>query len=364
MNRIISALSAAAIALAAVSTTAAQAAGNAENMQKHAAKPAPHKTEGPLQVRANAPDHYVVQKGDTLWKIAEIYLTQPWRWPEIWRMNRGDIKNPNLIYPGELVLLDTVGGRPRLRLGKQIVDLEPQVHVEQLSEAIPAISPELIEPFIVRPIVRDVEKTPGPRIIALAEEGRVLAGNGDEIYAIGLNGDEPRWQIYRPGEPLKDPATGEILGYESFHLGMADLVKKGDPVSILRVRTVTEEIKKGDYLAPAEEADIESWVPHAPAGDMDGLIVSVYGGVSTGGKNSVIVTNLGSTSGIAPGDVLALYSKRTAKYEDDDGRQQTAQLPEDRYGLIFIFRVFDRVSYGLVMEASHPLAIGDAVKNP
>ncbi|MDR0997336.1 MAG: LysM peptidoglycan-binding domain-containing protein [Zoogloeaceae bacterium] len=364
MNRIISVLFAATTTLAAAFAGSALAADETANPQPSAAKPAPAKAQTPLRTRANAPDHYVVQKGDTLWKIAEMYLAEPWRWPEIWRMNKGDIKNPNLIYPGEVVLLDMSGGRPRLRLGKRVVELQPQVHVEELSEAIPAISPGLIEPFIVRPIVDDVEKTPGPRIIALAEEGRVLAGNGDEIFVMGINEDLPRWQIYRPGQPLKDPNTGEVLGYESFHLGMADVVRKGDPVSVLRVRSVKEEIKKGDYLAPAEEADIESWVPRAPAGEMDGAIVSVYGGVSTGGKNSVIVTNLGESSGIAPGDVLAIYSKRMARYQDDEGRSQTAELPEDRYGLVFVFRVFDRVSYALVMEAAHPLAIGDAVRNP
>lgn len=322
----------------------------------------------PLKLAANAPESHIVVKGDTLWGISGKFLKEPWRWPEIWRLNKDQIKNPHLIYPGDVVLLDMSDGTPRLRLGKGVktsgnVKLSPKVHSELIDKEIPSIPAHVIEPFISRPLVvgeKDLENA--PRIIG-TEESRVIVGNGDSIYVLGVQEEHPKWYIYRPGVPLKDPGTGEILGYEAFYLGTAAVKRPGE-VSIMEVQTAKEEIIKGDLLVPAELPDLKSYVPRKAEFELSGQIVSVYGGVGAGGKDSVIAINQGIQHGVEVGHVLGLFTKRTTTYRDKDGRNQTKELPEERYGVVFIFRAFDRISYGLVMEAEQPLVAGDAVHNP
>lgn len=318
----------------------------------------------PLKLADNAPDRHIVVKGDTLWDISGKFLQEPWRWPEIWRLNKDQIKNPHLIYPGDIVYLDYVDGQPRLRLGKPVQGkLSPKVHEEAIGKEIPSIPPNVIEPYISQPLVVDADELKdAPRIIG-TPESRVIVGNGDEIFVLGVQEDHPKWYIYRPGTPLKDPASQEILGYEAFFLGTAQ-VKQAGEVTIMDILTSKEEILKGDLLLPAELPNLRSYVPHRAEQDISGLIMSVYGGVNAGGRHSVITINQGSQAGIEVGHVLGMFSKRSTMFKDKDGRNQTMALPEERYGLVFIFRTFDRVAYGLVMEATHPLAIGDAVRNP
>lgn len=322
----------------------------------------------PLKLAPDAPESHIVVKGDTLWGISGKFLKEPWRWPEIWRLNKDQIKNPHLIYPGDVVLLDMSDGRPRLRLGKGVktsgnVKLSPKVHSELLDKEIPSIPAHVIEPFISRPLVvgeKDLENAPS---IIGTEESRVIVGNGDDIYVLGVQEDHPKWYVYRPGVPLKDPGTGEILGYEAFYLGTAQVKRPGE-VTTMEVQTAKEEIIKGDLLVPAELPDLKSYVPRKAEYELTGQIISVYGGVGAGGKDSVIAINQGIQHGVEVGHVLGLFTKRTTTYRDKDGRNQTKELPEERYGVVFIFRTFDRVSYGLVMEATHPLVAGDAVHNP
>jgi hypothetical protein len=322
----------------------------------------------PIRLADNAPDHYVVVNGDTLWAIAGKFLKEPWRWPEIWRLNKEQIKNPHRIYPGDIVLLDYVDGQPRLRLGKpvkstQFVKLSPEVHSEQISREIPSIPANVIEPFISRPLVVDVDDMKdAPQIIA-TDDARVVVGGGDNIYVLGITEDHPKWFIYRPGVPLKDPESGEVLGYEAFFLGTAEMQKR-DEVSTLSILSAKEEVLKGDLLVPAEAPNLQAYVPRKPEADISGLLVSIYGGVGSGGKDSVIAISRGRQAGVEVGDVLALYSRRNTTFLNKDGRSETRALPEERYGLVFVFRTFDRVAYGLVMEASRPLAVGDAVRNP
>lgn len=322
----------------------------------------------PIRLADNAPDHYVVVKGDTLWAIAGKFLKEPWRWPEIWRLNKEQIKNPHRIYPGDIVLLDYVNGQPRLRLGKpvqstQFVKLMPEVHSEQISREIPSIPANVIEPFISRPLVVDVDDMKdAPQIIA-TDDARVVVGGGDNIYVLGITEDHPKWYIYRPGVPLKNPESGEVLGYEAFFLGTAEMQKR-DEVSTLSIVSAKEEVLKGDLLVPAEAPNLEAYVPRKPEADISGLLISIYGGVGSGGKDSVIAISQGRQAGVEVGDVLALYSRRNTTFINKEGRSETRALPEERYGLVFVFRTFDRVAYGLVMEASRPLAVGDAVRNP
>ncbi|MGB4468625.1 MAG: LysM peptidoglycan-binding domain-containing protein [Azovibrio sp.] len=318
----------------------------------------------PLKLADNAPDRYMVVKGDTLWGISGKFLKEPWRWPEIWRLNKDQIKNPHLIYPGDIVLLDYADGRPRLRLGKPLPGrLSPKVHEEVIGQEIPAIPPQAIEPYISQPLVVDAnELIDAPRIIG-TEESRVIMGNGDEIFVLGVQEDHPRWYIYRPGTPLKDPTTQEVLGYEAVYLGTAQMKQPGE-VAIMEILGAREEVLKGDLLVPAEPPHLSAYVPRRAEQDIVGEVMSVYGGVSAGGRNSVITINQGSQAGVEVGHVLGMFGKRSTVFKDKEGRNQTMALPEERYGLVFVFRTFDRVAYALVMEASRPLAIGDAVRNP
>ena len=318
----------------------------------------------PLKLADNAPERHMVVKGDTLWGISGKFLQEPWRWPEIWRLNKDQIKNPHLIYPGDIVFLDYVDGHPRLRLGKPLQGkLSPKVHEEVIGQEIPAIPPQAIEPYISQPLVVDAnELVDAPRIIG-TEESRVIMGNGDEIFVLGVQEDHRRWYIYRPGIPLKDPTTQEVLGYEAVYLGTAQ-VKQAGEVTIMEILGAKEEVLNGDPLVPAELPNLSAYVPRRAEQDIVGQVMSVYGGVSAGGRNSVITINQGSQAGVEVGHVLGMFSKRSTVFQDKEGRSQTMALPEERYGLVFVFRTFDRVAYALVMNASRPLAIGDAVRNP
>jgi hypothetical protein len=315
----------------------------------------------PVELAANAPDRYEVVKGDTLWGIAGKFLQEPWRWPEVWRLNTSQIKNPHRIYPGDLILLDFSNGTPRLRLGKQ---LRPEVRIEPIPREVPSIPVHLIEPFISLPlVVEENGLADAPQVIGM-EASRVVLGNGDDIFVLGIKEDHPRWHIYRPDAPVKDPVNGKVLAYEARYLGTAQVKTPGE-VTILKILTTKEEIQKGDLLVPASEPNLEPYVPHEAGPDVMGHIVSVYGAVQSGAKDSVVMIDRGAKDGIERGHVLSIHSRRTTTYKDHKtGKTETRELPEERYGIIFVFRVFDHVSYALVMEAVHPLFIGDAVRNP
>ncbi|HXE41326.1 MAG TPA: LysM peptidoglycan-binding domain-containing protein [Azonexus sp.] len=323
----------------------------------------------PLKLVDNPPDRHIVVRGDTLWGISGKFLKQPWRWPEIWRMNRDQIKNPHLIYPGDVVLLDTSDGSPRLRLGKGVGSggsskLQPQVYSEAIQQVIPSIPPNIIDPFISKPLVIE----PGadgtqPRIVA-TQEDRMVVGNGDEAFVTGIpDASVEKWNVFRPGKPLKDPETGAVIAHEAFFLGTARLVKPGEPSSI-RIIQAKQEIARGDRLLPAPQPEIISYVPHRPEQEVSARVVSIYGGVNEGGPNSVVALNRGKNNGLEIGHVLALFRHRVSMNVDSDGRRTATDIPEERYALAFIFRVFDGIAYALVVESSKSVIVGDSARNP
>ena len=322
----------------------------------------------PLQLVDNPPDRHIVVKGDTLWDISGKFLKQPWRWPEIWQMNRDQIKNPHLIYPGDVVLLDMSSGSPRLRLGKKVGastgKLQPTVYSKPIQQVVPSIPPNAIEPFISQPLViEDGELNTGVKIVAMQED-RMLVGTGDSFYASGIpDAAVEKWHVFRKGKPLKDPATGKILAYEAFFLGNARLVKPGEP-ALLRVSLAKEEIARGDRLIPAPEPEIISYVPHRPEQDVSARVLGIYGGLREGGANSVVALNVGKNDGMEIGHVVALYRKRVSLDVDDSGRRTETPVPDERYGLAFVFRVFNGISYALVVESSKAVIVGDTARNP
>jgi LysM domain len=326
----------------------------------------------PLQLVDNPPDRHIVVKGDTLWDISGKFLKHPWRWPEIWQMNRQQIKDPHWIYPGDIIFLDMSSGSPRLRKGKKVGGgspsesgkLQPMVHSSPVAQAIPSIPANAIEPFISQPLVVEANAPISEVRIVATQEDRMLVGTSDTFYATGIpDASVEKWHVFRKGKPLKDPETGEIIAYEAYFLGNARLNKVGEP-ALLRVTLAKEEMRRGDLLLPAPEPQIIAYVPHRPEQPVAGKVLGIYGGIQEGGANSVVSLNRGKNDGLEIGHVVALSRNRVSLDVDDDGRRTATPVPQERYGLAFVFRVFDRVAYALVVDASRAVVIGDTVGNP
>ncbi len=321
----------------------------------------------PIELAKAAPRRYVVVKGDTLWDISAKFLKHPWRWPEIWRMNRKQIRNPHRIYPGDVIILSRdASGRPYLR--RETVKLRPKIYeTPNDSGAIPPIPAHVIEPFLAAPLVVEADEidklTNAPRIVATQNE-RVNVGNGDLVYANNIDPDTAMWNVYRKGRPLFDPEDGKtVLGYEAFHLGTAKQVRPGEPAT-LEIQTIKQEIGVSDRLSPATRPPFIDYVPHRPDVQIEGRIISVYGGVGTGGQGSIIAINRGARDGLEIGHVLALERNLTFTERDENDNKVSVQIPATRTGLIFIFRTFAHISYALVMQSDGIIEQNDFVRTP
>jgi len=321
-----------------------------------------------LAFKPDAPDRYTVVRGDTLWGIAEKFTDSPWRWPELWNLNKDQIKNPHRIYPGNVIVLDRSRGRLAL---DNTVKLSPRVRAEATAkDVIPSIPPHIIEPFLSRPLVIEPDGLDRAPHIVAAEDGRVVLGNGGVAYARGMgDSKEPSWLVYRRGEPLVDPDTKLTLGFEAIYLGAARVTRAGDPAKI-ELTSVAQEVGIGDRLVPAGGLQIINYAPHPPSTPLKGRVMSIYGGVSRvgeAGKHSIVTLNRGRADGVEIGHVLALY-RDTIEVTDatrpKGSPDSIVAVPGDRYGLVFVFRVFDRVSYALVMQASAPVRALDLVQTP
>ena len=347
------------------------------------------------QLAPNAPSEYVVRRGDTLWGISGRFLKNPWRWPELWGMNLQQIRNPHLIYPGQVLWLEIVDGRARLRLGRRIsgsdtVQLQPRVRVDSLSDQpIAAVPLSLIEPFLSEPLIVDEATLENAHWVVSSKDGRNFLGIGDRVYARSADGHALHYQgdnedgnvyrIFRNAVPIKDPATHEVLGYEGKFVGRARLVrsetvsttsdggKAGIPeAAALDIIYAKEEIRTGDRLLPEPARELVSHVPHAPEMPVNGLVASVYGdAVSYVGQNQIVAINLGTRDGMTHGTVLALISTgRRIADKTNDRRGDMVKLPDERNGLLYVFRPFERLSYGLVIEIKDPVKVGDRVESP
>ena len=405
-----------------------RADGMPPSSEKGAAKTAgeaPASTSSRVAVsdlQPDAPDAYTVQKGDTLWGIAGRFLKDPWKWPQIWQMNRDQIKDPHWIYPGNVIRLDrNAAGGPQLSMTgggsgsggteaeatANIVKLDPRIRVEPLETAIPSIPSSAIGPFLTQPLVVDAAFIDNAPVIVATEESRVILGSGDTAYAdrIGTSA-AVTWQIFRPAAALRDPESGELLGYEAKYIGDARVRRYGNPTTLL-ITKAREEVNRGDKLMPAREVSTINFVPHAPDKPIRGVIMSVDGGVSEVGQYQIVTINRGSRDGIEVGNVLAAYrqgqpmtagsSRTSGDYfssagswfkglalkpvpvvPDSPGASSSTDtskagavlegraitLPEERNGLLFVFRVFDKMSYAMVMKATRPIYLGDVVRSP
>ncbi len=333
------------------------------------------------ELAPNAPDSHTVKRGDTLWDIAKIFLKSPWRWPELWGMNLDQIRNPHLIYPGQVLVLDKSGGRARLRLAQGgpdgTVKLSPRVRSEALGDGgVPAVQLHLIAPFLNEAVVFSAnELERAPRVVA-APDGRVMIGRGDKAYVLGDLGGLRDWRVFRQAVPLRDPTTKEILGYEARFLGTAEYTREGgstataDGKSSLAVPatfelvSVKEEVGVGDRLAPVPPRDFSNFMPHAPGKPIAGQIISVYGEALIAGQNQVVAINRGALDGVERGHVLAVLRDGVQVTDRTGDRPTQIKLPDERHGMLFVFRVFERVSYGLILQAQQPVTAGDRFTQP
>jgi len=348
------------------------------------------------ELAANAPDRYTIKPGDTLWAISRLYLKSPWRWPELWGMNLADIKNPHRIYPGQVLVLERKDGMASLKVAADqaeaeppMVRVSPRTRYEMLSDsALPTLKSHIIEAFLAEPVVVDeAGLRSAPRIVS-ALESRVLITRGDRAYARGPEGaalldDQGKnqlFRIFREATPLKDPNTGEVLGYEAHYVGKAVLVrgegtsdvenrdgsKSADFVpATIDVVGAKEEIRVGDRLIPEPLRQMQTYTPHAPDSKIDGRIVSVYGNaVTNAGQNQVVAINKGTADGMDPGLVLAILKDGARVVDRTEGSPSPMKLPDERNGLLMVFRTFERVSYALILEITDGVRVGDRLVNP
>jgi hypothetical protein len=344
-----------------------------------------------VQIRPDNPETYVVQKGDTLWDIAGRFLTQPWRWPEIWKVNP-QIENPDLIYPGDVVKLTYEGGSPVLtvdrgggavRTGDRTVKLSPEIRSYDHEEAIPTIPVEAIRHFLSRPLMVTEAEIDGWPYVVAAQDRRLIAGKGDRVYVRGLSGGEgERFSIYRKGPAYREGGKpdGRIIGYEALHVGDAIIERSGDPATAVIV-DAKREILDGDRFVRVEEQTAASnIIPRQPDGRVNGSIVSVVDGLSKIGQYQVVVLDVGRDNGVDVGSVLGVY--RTGEFVTDNvtsgkeagnafvqylgagsGSGEQVRLPEQYAGVVLVFRALDRVSYALVMQSLAPFSLSDTVRN-
>ena len=343
----------------------------------------------PLTLRPDAPDRYVVVPGDTLRGIASRYTDSPWRWPELWGLNKDEIRNPHLIYPGYVILLDrargrlSIGGEPTGReptgappptgvpaqppAPAGTVKLGPRIRVESLAkEEIPSIPSSIIEPFLSKPLVIEPDGLDKAPTIVGTQADRVILAAGNSAYVRGIGGSkEESWYVFRRGVPLVDPDSNQTLAYEAIYLGTARLERGGEPATVV-LTSVAQEVGAGDKLVAAGRPQPISYAPHAPDAKIRGRVIGIYGSlgkVGEAGPQSIVSINKGARDGLEVGHVLALYSLG-GSVRDVSRPRGSIKLPDERAGLAFVFRVFNRVSYALVMNITRPVSPLDVVQTP
>jgi len=333
------------------------------------------------ELAPNAPDTYTVKKGDTLWAISKVFLKSPWRWPELWGMNLQQIHNPHLIYPGQLLVLEKIDGVARLKIGNVVgeggtVKLSPAIRSESSeSQAIASVPMNLIAPFLNDAIVFDTNELASAPRIASTQEEHVVVGRGDLAFVLGDVGNTLNWQVFRAPRPLVDPDTKEVLGYEARYVANAEHLADGETrpgavagklqvPSTFRITSSHEDASVGDRLVPATVRDFAPFVPHAPAPGMAGTVISLYGDALSAGTNQIVALNRGQRDGLERGTVLALWHEGAVRRDASVDRGVMMKLPDQRIGNLFVFRVFDRVSYALVLDATEPTSPGDRFSAP
>lgn len=338
--------------------SAGMEARSAEPVQRGYAAPARSAPEA-IPLRDDAPLRYVVKKGDTLWDIAEYFLRDPWYWPELWYANP-EIDNPHLIYPGDVLQLVWVDGRPQLR---RVERLSPRIHELPLDSAVPTIPVEAIRHFLQGPrLVTEEELEQAPYIVQFLDE-HLIGASGNRAYLRRADpGDGRDLNIVRPGDPYLDPDSGELLGYEAMPIGRAEVLEFAD-VSTSLITHSQREARVGDRLLPLDAgAFTTDFQPHAPAHEVEGRIISVYDGVGEIGQYAIVTINRGTRENMEAGHVLDIY--KVNREAIDPITKERLTLPRVKAGTLLIFKAEDRVSFGLIMRATRAINVLDWVQTP
>ena len=334
------------------------------------------------ELAPNAPDAHTVQSGDTLWDISKLFLKSPWRWPELWGMNLDQVRNPHLIFPGQVLVLEKVGDRARLRVAQSgagapdnTVRLSPRVRSNLLDNgAIGSIPLHLIAPFLTEAVIFNTDElNRAPRVVA-AQEGYVSMSQGQLAYVLGDLQPSSGYRLFREPKPLYDWDSKELLGYEARYVGTADFVRPGStleengkPVIVpatVSIKSVRMEVSAGDRLAPLPKRDLDAYAPHHPNAPMSGRVLQIYGDGLSAGQNQIVALNRGARDGMERGHVLALWRTGDRRVKQIDGERTTLQLPNESNGLLFVFNVFERTSYALILSVNVPVFPGDSFTQP
>jgi len=316
------------------------------------------------QLKPGHPERYTVTEGDTLWGIAQKFLKDPWRWPEIWQRNQ-EIKNPHLIFPGDVLVLSVVDGKPQVKAIKQrkLTKLSPSMRTEPRDTAIPTIPPSAIQAFLDKPLIINIGDLDNSGYVAAGLEGKLSLGKFSIFYGRSLPDSQTQlYQIFRPGKKYVDPVTNEFLGLQVVNVGTARLLSSGETAK-LEVISSNLEVSPGDRLLPApKDLGFPYFEPRSPGKEVRGTILDFPKGLNEGGPLSVIVVNLGARDDLAPGHVLrVLYKPRPVK---DPVTNKVFEPPLEPSGLAMLFRIFDKVGYALITDAHLAIKIGDIVETP
>ncbi len=345
-----------------------------------------------VQLQPDHPTRYTVVEGDTLWDISTRFLRTPWHWPRIWKINE-QIANPHLIYPGDVMVLRFVDGRPELTVVRDgqpgevplvdedlpisevlegvagapngtVVRLSPKVLSKPLAQPIPTISPDVILPFLTRPLFVDDDQLEKSGYVTIGLDGRIALGDNSEFYARGLpeDADAEFYMLYRKGKKIKDPDTKKFLGYEAIYLGDAQMLRPGDPAKLVVTKVKQEILPRDNLLVAPRKAPLPYYFPHVPETQLRGRIVTALNAVSEVGPFTIVSVNLGRRDGIEEGHVFRI-TRRAGKHKDPVTRRKY-QLPDEDSGLMMIFRPYEKLSYGLIINATRPIHILDAVVTP
>lgn len=326
----------------------------------------------PITMAANAPDQYTVKKGDTLWDISARFLADPWFWPEIWQVNP-EIKNPHLIYPGDVISLYYVNGQPRLSINQPMVSdgdgrISPRVRNSELTAENSGIPIEAIRPFLIRPQIVSEEQLRLAAHILDSDENRLIFGSYGKVYVRNLEDSRvnSKYSVFRPGEKLIDPVSKELLGFEAIYAGDAVVEVDGEPATVKLVNT-TREILRGDRLLPQDHGatGIHFW-PHPANASTNGQIISIFDALSQVAQYQIIAINLGKRDAVEPGHVFAVKQKGRTIKDRHHHRDQSKQvkLPDERTGIAMVFRTFEKISYALIMKSTRTIREGDLVSSP
>lgn len=321
-----------------------------------------------LNIKGDAPQTYTVVKGDTLWDISGKYLDQPWRWPELWEGNP-QIVNPHLIYPGDVISMYYVDGEPRLGINRAggTVKLSPKIRATRIDDAIPVIPVDAIHQFLRKSRVLDLSAIESGPYVVRGEESRIMVAHGDRVYVKGLSdASDDTYELFHRGEPIKDPTTGEIIGYKGIFVGEAEMDVMGDPATLVMTSTA-REVAIGDIVMSRPDDELLANIyPSVPEEKINGQVLLVVDGVGIFGRYQTVLINLGKSDGLSRGHVLSTF----AKGETIDNnvtltdRRDTVKLPDERSGTLMVIQAFDNMSYALAMESRMHMRVYDEVRTP